>query len=176
MDPHTLASLRRGMEAGLIASVPQVLGTHFAEELLGLPQGSANIGPIFVQRIGQKFRKKLSEEVRWLGASAFHFGYAAAWGALYAMASKKRPLHPVLGGLILSGVIYATTFPRWGGATQTRTAPPPERRDWRMKLLLLTPPLIFGMGTGLLYSRGPRHGEEVLAEEIIHEPLRHRAA
>jgi hypothetical protein len=156
--------------------VPQVLGTHFGEELLGLPQGTANIGPIFVQRLGKMVRKKLSEEVRWLGASAFHFGYAASWGALYALAYKKRPVPPALGGLILSGVIYAATFPRWGGATQTRTAPPPERRNWRMKLLLVTPPLIFGMGTALLYGRGPRHGEEVLAEEIIREPIRHHAA
>jgi hypothetical protein len=176
MDPHTLASLRRGMEAGLIASVPQVLGTHLEEKLLDLPQGSANIGPQFVQRLGEMVRKKLSEEVRWLGASAFHFGYAALWGALYALAYKKRPLPPALGGLLLSTAIYAVTFPRWGGATRTRTTPPPEWRDWRMELLLITPPLIFGMGTALLYGRGPRHGEEVLAEEVLREPVRRRAA
>jgi hypothetical protein len=174
MEPHTFAALRRGMEAGLVASVPQVLGTHLEEKLLGLPEGSANIGPRFIQRLGKMTRQKLSEEIRWLGASAFHFGYAASWGVLYGLAYEKRPLHPALGGVILSAAIYAMTFPNWGVATKTRTERPPRWRSWRREVLLLTPPLIFGLGTALLYGRGPRHGEEVLAEEILRDPLRRR--
>lgn len=174
MDPHTLASIRRGAETGLIASVPQVLGTQLEESLLKLPKGSASIGPRFIQRLGKLSRQKLSEETRWLGASAFHFGYAATWGVLYALAYKKRPLHPALGGLLLSGTIYVITFPNWGAATLTRTERPHKRRGWRRELLLLTPPIIFGMGTALLYGRGPGHGEDLLATEQLGE-FHHRS-
>jgi hypothetical protein len=172
MDPHILASIRRGAETALLASVPQVLGTHLEERLLKLPEGSANIGPRFIQRLGELTRQKLSEEIRWLGASAFHFGYAASWGVLYALAYEKRPLHPALGGLLLSGLIYALTFPDWGAATVTRTERPFKRRNWRRELLLLSPPIIYGMGTALLYGRGPRHGEDVLAKEQLDDPRR----
>jgi len=167
MDPHTLASLRRGVEVALVASVPQVLAPQVEERLLALPAGSASIDPRFIQRLGEMANRELPEDIRWLGASAFHFGYAAFWGALYALAYERRPVHPILGGLLLSGLIYGITFTRWGGATQTRTEPPPERRDWRMKLLFLTPPVVFGLGTALLYGRGPRRGEDVLAAEIL---------
>jgi hypothetical protein len=176
MQPQTLAALRRGIEAGLIASVPQVLGTHLEERLLGLPQGSANIGPRFIQQLGKLTRQRLSEEVRWLGAASFHFGYAASWGAIYALAHQRRPLRPVVGGLLLSVAIYAVTFPNWGMATRTRTERAHRWRSWRRELLLLTPPIIFGMGTALLYGRGPRHGEEVLAGEILRDPLRRHEA
>lgn len=174
MHAATFAALRRGIEAGLVASVPQVLGTHLEEKLLRLPEGSANIGPRFIQRLGRLTRQKLSEEIRWLGAAAFHFGYAANWGALYALAYQRRPVHPVIGGLLLSGAIYVLSFTNWGVATKTRTERPHHRRGPRRELLLLTPPLIFGMGTALLYGRGPRHGEEVLAGEILRDPLRRR--
>lgn len=174
MQAKTLAALRRGIEVGLIASVPQVLGTHLEERLLDLPEGSANIGPRFIRQLGKMTRQRLSEEIRWLGAASFHFGYAASWGAIYALAHQRRPLHPALGGLLLSGMIYALTFPNWGVATRTRTEHPPRRRSWRREVFLLAPPLIFGMGTALLYGRGPRHGEEVLAGEILRDPLRRR--
>jgi hypothetical protein len=174
MEAETFAALRRGIEAGLVASVPQVLGTHLEEKLLHLPEGSANIGPRFIQRLGKLTRQRLSEEIRWLGGAAFHFGYAATWGALYALAYQRRPLHPAIGGLLLSGSIYVLSFTNWGVATKTRTERPHHRRGPRRELLLLTPPLIFGLGTALLYGRGPRHGEEVLAEEILRDPLRRR--
>jgi hypothetical protein len=174
MQAKTLAALRRGIEVGLIASVPQVLGTHIEERLLGLPEGSANIGPRFIQRLGEMTSQRLSEEIRWLGAAAFHFSYSASWGAIYALAYERRPVRPEVGGLILSGLIYAVTFPNWGIATKTRTERPHRRRSWRRELLLLSPPLIFGMGTALLYGRGPRRGEEMLAEEILRDPLRRR--
>lgn len=176
MQPKTLAALRRGVEVGLVASVPQVLGTHLEERLLDLPQGSANIGPRFIRQLGKMARKRLSEEIRWLGAAGFHFGYAAWWGAVYALAYEKRPVHPAVGGLLLSGLIYGFTFPNWGMATRTRTERAPKRRSWRRELFLLAPPLIFGLGTALLYGRGPRHGEEVLAGEILRDPLRRHEA
>ena len=158
MKAETLAALRRGIGAALIASTPQVLGTHLAERLLHLPRGSANLGPRLIRRLGRMTGHSFSEEGEWLGSASFHFGYSAAWGALYGLAHRRLPVHPVLGGLLLSGTIYTLTFPRWGFATMTRTEPHPRSRSWRRKLLL----------------SGPRPGEIALAAEIIGDPLRLR--
>ncbi len=142
----------------MVASVPQVLVPHLEQRLLGLPDGTADIGPRFVDQLALRARKRLPEDARWLGASAFHFGYAAFWGALYALAYERRPVPPLLGGLLLSAGIWAVAFPGWGGAVQTGTEPPPAGRSWQRELVLLTAPLVFGMGTGLLYARGRRAG------------------
>jgi hypothetical protein len=154
---RTLESLRLGMEAALIAGVPQVLLPKLLEKFL-LPSGdSADIGPRFIERLAELVRRPLPEDLRWLAASAFHFGYAAFWGALYALASERRPVHPALGGTAPAGLIYFITFPPWGGgAVRTGTEQPPARRSGRRELVLATAPLVFGLLTALIYGRGPR--------------------
>ncbi len=152
MKGKTLASIHRGVEAAMVASVPQVLVPHLEQRLLGLPEGTADLGPRFVDQLALLARKRLPEDARWLGASAFHFGYAAFWGALYALAYERRPVPPLLGGLLLSAGIWAVAFPGWGGAVQTGTEPPPARRSWPRELVLATAPLVFGLGTALLYA------------------------
>jgi len=144
--------VKRGIEAGLIASVPQVLLAKLEERLLR-PEGDADLGPRFVERVAQAQRQPISEDTKWLAAAAFHFGYACVWGALYALAAQRWRPHPVVGGLTLGGVIYAITFPHWGGAVMSGTEAPPHRRSWRQELVLATAALSFGLGTALLYRR-----------------------
>ncbi len=156
MSWKTLAMLRRGVEAAMVASVPQVLVPHAEEWLLGLPEDTANLGPRFVEQLAHKARARLPEDMKWLGASTFHFGYAAFWGALYALAYERRPVPPLLGGALLSAAIWAVAFSGWGGAVQTGTEPPPRRRGWKREVLIATAPAVFGLGTALLYGHGPR--------------------
>jgi hypothetical protein len=153
---RTLESLRLGIEAALVASVPQVLLPKLEEKLLLPPGDSADLGPRFIERIAQGARRALPEDVKWLAASAFHFGYASLWGALYALAYERRPVHPLVGGAALAATIYLITFTRWGGAVLTGTEEPPGRRGARKELVLVTAPLVFGLGTALGYGRGPR--------------------
>lgn len=153
---ETLESIRLGMEAALIASVPQVLLPKLEEKLLLPPGDSADLGPRFIERLAARARRPLPEDVKWLAASTFHFGYAAFWGALYALAYQRRPAHPVMGGMLLSALIYVITFTPWGGAVLSGTEAPPGRRSARKELVLLTAPLVFGLGTALGYGRGPR--------------------
>src|SRR5438094_700861 len=94
-----------------------------------------------------------------LVASAFHFGYATFWGAVYALAYRRWRPHPLLGGAALGALIYAITFPHWGGAVLSGTEPPPHRRSWRQELVLVTAALTFGLGTALLYGR-PASGHD----------------
>ncbi|MCL6640133.1 MAG: hypothetical protein K6T92_02055 [Candidatus Rokubacteria bacterium] len=156
MRRRTLESLRLGVEAALAASVPQVLLPKLEEKLLLAPGESADVGPRFVERLAAMAGRRLPEDIKWLAASAFHFGYAALWGALYALVWERRPVSPVLGGTALAGLIYLITFTPWGGAVRTGTEAPPARRSRRQELVLATAPLVFGVLTALIYGRGPR--------------------
>lgn len=156
MRRRALESLRLGVEAALAASVTQVLLPKLGEKLLLGPGESADLGPRFIERLAAMAGRRLPEDIKWLAASAFHFGYAALWGALYALAWERRPVSPILGGTALAGLIYLMTFPPWGGAVHTGTEAPPGGRSARRELVLATAPLVFGALTALIYGRGPR--------------------
>jgi hypothetical protein len=144
--------LSSGICAGLIASVPQVLFTQAAERLLGLPPGKADIGPRFVQRLTERLEKPAPPLIHWLLAAIFHFGYAAAWGALYGAAQERRPVPPAVGGPVLGGIIYGMAFSRAGAATQTGSELHPERRPRREFAMHLTPAFTFSMLTAYGYE------------------------
>lgn len=156
MSDRTFAVARRAVEAAVLASVPQVVVPKI-EERLFLPQHeSADLGPHFIEALADRASTRLPEDTKWLAASAFHFGYAALWGLLYAAAHERWRFPPWAGGLTMAAVIHLMTFPRWGAAVLVGAEPPPERRSWRYEIVLASAPLIFGIGTALLYGHGPR--------------------
>lgn len=158
--PSTFAVLRRGVEAALIASVPQVIIPKIEEKLFLPHDEDADLGPRLIAALAKKVEKPLPEDVKWLAAASFHFGYAAFWGAAYAIVQRRANVNPLTGGLTLSALIYLTTFPPWGGAVLTGSEDPPKHRTWRKEIVLASAPLLFGLGTALLYGRGPRRGSE----------------
>ncbi len=160
MANRTASVLHRGVESAILASVPQVIVPKIEERILLRRNGAADLGPHFVEALARRARQHLSEDTKWLAASAFHFGYAAAWGSLYGLARERWPVRPWIGGLAMAALIHAITFPRWGGAVLSGSEPHPRHRDWRLELVYLTAPLIFGLGTALLYGEGPRPCED----------------
>lgn len=157
MQSHTLAAIRRGVEAAVLAGIPQVIVPKIQEKLILGEWESADLGPHFIEALADHASQPLPEDVKWLSASAFHFGYAAFWGTVYALAYEKRPVEPWLGGLALAGTLYLITFPPWGVAVLSGTEDRPRDRSWPMELVLASAPLVFGLGTALLYWRGPGH-------------------
>jgi hypothetical protein len=146
--------IKRGLEAGLIASVPQVLLAKAEERALLRRGEDADLGPRFIERLARLAGLRPREDTKWLAASAFHFGYATFWGTAYAMAYRRWRPHPLMGGAALGGLIYAITFPHWGGAVLAGAERPPHRRSWRQELVLATAALSFSFVTALLYGRG----------------------
>jgi hypothetical protein len=147
------AAVVRGVAAGLIAGVPQVVLTQIETGLFGLRREQADIGPRFVRRVTQRFvRTSPASPAEWLLATLFHFGYAAQWGALYALAQEWRPTPPLVGGPMLAGLIYTLAFSPWGAATQTGTERPPERRPTRETLMHWTAALSFSLTTAYVYD------------------------
>lgn len=156
----TFAVLRRGLEAGLIASVPQVIIPKIEEKLFLPHDEDADLGPRLIAALAKKVEKPLPEDVKWLAAATFHFGYAAVLGAAYGVVQQRVKAKPLVGGLTMSALIYLMTFPPWGGAVITGSEDPPRKRTWRKEIVLASAPLIFGLGTALLFGRGAKPSDE----------------
>jgi len=142
-----------GVAAGLVAGIPQVLLTQAEARVLGLPGRQADIGPRFVQRLADHLEVRPHRSQRWLLAGGFHFGYAAAWGTVYALLQRWRPAQPHVGGPLLAALIYGLAFSPWGAATQTGTERPVERRPLRETLLHWTAALSFSLTLAYLFAR-----------------------
>jgi hypothetical protein len=133
-EPKTIARLMlavtRGVAAGWVAGIPQVLVTQVEAHLLGQRE-RADIGPRFVARAAQHEGRPLPPLMQWLLGGVFHFEYAALWGALYALVVEPvgpRRVPPLLGAGVLGAIIYTAAFSPIGGATRTGAERPLERR------------------------------------------------
>ncbi len=155
MASRAFEVVRRGVEAAVVASVPQVIVPKIEERLLLHEKGKADLGPHLIDALARRLNTRVPEDTRWLLASTFHFGYASFWGVLYALAYERWHVRPWVGGLAMAALIHAITFPEWGAAVQIGSEAPPRHRSWRMEVVYLTAPLIFGLGTALLYGNGP---------------------
>jgi hypothetical protein len=153
MPNNAARILFKGVAAGLLAGVPQVLLTQLEARLLGLPGSQADIGPRFVQRVGQRLDTHVPRPLRWLIAGGFHFGYAAGWGAFYFLLQRWRPAQPHVGGPLLAALIYGLAFSPWGAATQTGTEHPVATRPARDTLLHWTAALSFSLALAYLHPR-----------------------
>lgn len=145
MSGRVLPTLARGALAGVAATTVQTLVGKGEEMLLLPPREDADIAPRLVKRLGEAIGVEPSNPTKWALGTAFHFGYGAFWGMTYAALRERRPLHPVVGGALLGGLIYAVTFPRWGGAVQTGTERRPGRRSDGMEVVAASVCLSFGV-------------------------------
>lgn len=153
MQNARIDDLVHGMGSGLAAGVLQVM-VGKAEEKLLLPSGEdADIAPRLVRRLADDLGRRVSGPTAWALGTAFHFGYAAVWGALYALARERFRFSPLVGGAMLGGLIYGITFPSWGGAVQTHTERPPRERSRRMTFVALSVATAFGLSTAIVYER-----------------------
>ena len=142
-----------GILTGLAAGIPQVVFTQIEAWLMPVSREYADIGPRFVRRVSHHMDADLEQEQHWLLAGAFHFGYAAWWGALYAVLQHWRPARPHVGGPLLAALIYTLAFSPWGVATQTGAERSVEDRATNETLLHWTAALSFSLTLAYLYDR-----------------------
>jgi hypothetical protein len=146
----------RGVGAGLIAGIPQVVVTQVEALLLSVPRSRADIGPRFIYRASQYVDAEVPTAAHWLVAGAFHFGYAAFWGLVYTLLQRWRPAQPHVGGPLLGALIYAAAFSPWGAATHTGTERRVERRHTHETLLHWTAALSYSLSLAYLFARVER--------------------
>ena len=87
-------AVAKGVIAGLVAGIPQVLLVQIETQFFDLPREQADIGPRFVRRVAQRLGTSFSEPTHWLLATVFHFGYAAQWGSVFALMHELAPHRP----------------------------------------------------------------------------------
>lgn len=157
-EPKTIAKITltvtRGVAAGWLAGIPQVIVTQIAGKLGG-DRSRADIGPRFIERSAQHTGRKLSPLVQWLIAAVFHFEYAAGWGAAYAVVLEqvgRRRISPLLGGAALGAVVYGAAFSNLGAATRTGAERPVERRRPLERALDWSAALSFALTTAYAYD------------------------
>ena len=146
-------AVTRGVAAGWVGGIPQVLVTQVEGHLLGRRE-RADIGPRFIARAAQHDGRPLPQAVQWLLGGVFHFEYAALWGALYALALEPigaRRVSPPLGGGLLGAVIYTAAFSPMGGATRTGAERPVQERRPHEWLLHGSAALSFALTTAWVY-------------------------
>ena len=147
-----------GAAAGVVGSIAQA-AIGKAGEIAFLPEREdSNFAPRLVDRLAERVGYDPSPAAEWVMGTAFHVGYGAAWGALYALARERRRMDPWAGGAAMGALIYGITFPGWGGAVQTGTERPPRRRSWAMEVVAASVTLGFGIPTALAYERIRRAG------------------
>jgi hypothetical protein len=156
-EPATIATMTltvtRGVTAGWIAGIPQVLLAQAVGSLLGIRE-HADIGPRFMRHAAEYAARPLSPPMHWLLGGVFHFEYAAWWGAIYALVVDligARRVPPLLSGVPLGGIIYAAAFSPLGAATRTGAERKPEQRSIKETVVHCTAAFSFAWTTSFSY-------------------------
>ena len=157
VEPTTISkvtlTVTRGVTAGWVAGVPQVLLAQLVAQLLGVRE-RADLGPRFMRTAAAHAGSHVSTPMHWLLGAVFHFELAAMWGALYGLLVDwrgHRRVPPLLGGVVLTGLIYLATFSPLGAATRTGAERQVGRRDPRETLVHWLSALAFGLTNALTY-------------------------
>lgn len=156
-EPTTIATVAltvtRGVTAGWIAGISQVLVAQVVGHLLGIRE-RADIGPRFVRRAAEHVGRPLSPSMHWVLGGVFHLEYAAGWGIAYALAVEPigaRRVPPLLSSALLGGLIYTAAFSPLGAATRTGTERAPGRRSGGETVLHCSAALSFALTTAYAY-------------------------
>lgn len=145
-------SMLAGAGAGTLASVLQA-AVGASETLAFLPKReNADLAPRMVKRISEGIGIEPSPAAEWILGTLYHLSYGAAWGAAYGAAQGRRQVHPFVAGVLLGGIIYGITFPRFGGAVLMGAERPPHRRSKRMEIVLASVTLSFGVTTAFAFE------------------------
>lgn len=146
-------TVTRGVSAGWMAAIPQVLVAQAMGRLLGIRE-RADIGPRFVRRAVEHAGHPLSPLMQWVLGGVFHVEYAAGWGIPYAFAIEPlgaRRVPPLLSGALLGGIVYTTAFSPFGAATRTGAEREPHRCSAGETALHCTAALSFALTTAYSY-------------------------
>lgn len=152
MDQTTRENLLLGAVSGLVATLVQTAIGKVEEKAFLPPWEDSNIAPRLVDRVLKRLDIDPSLATEWVLGTAYHLSYGASWGVGYAAVRERRPVHPLVGGALLGGVIYGVTFTRWGGAVQMDVERHPRRRTPAMELVAASVTLGFGLSTAFAYE------------------------
>lgn len=141
-----------GAEAGFLAGIAQAgVGEALNERLLPGDKG-ADVALRLVQAVVADGEHPEPSPFEFLGACAFHFGYAAVWGAAHALARERLRVPPVVGAAAMTAVIYGLAFSRGSGGVIAGSEPHPRRRTRGELAFQLSVAGAFSVANALIYE------------------------
>ncbi len=123
-----MQAVRVGAETGFCAATIQACVGEAIDGRL-LPRGRlADRAVGLVEAALDEPREQKPTPPVFLSAAAFHFGYGAGWGALYAVARERWRVPAVAAAGLQAAAIYTAAFSRVGLGVRLGSEPQPSRR------------------------------------------------
>jgi hypothetical protein len=155
-DASLLGAAARGAAAGLAGTAVISLGMQYGPRLMRryglLPAGGQQGEP--TEKLAEDIAEgvldtPLDHQTRVAAGRAIHWGYGAAWGALYGIAQHGLRLPPPLAGAAFGGIV--------GGVASTVVpamdlTPPPSEQPPAMNAFMSGIHLVYGEVTALAYA------------------------
>lgn len=143
----------KGALAGMIGGAAMMMAMK-AEEKLLLPKGQQVEPPPkkLVETLAEKQGMELSDTQAMAAGMGVHMGYSALWGAVFGVVQNR--LHPpdLLHGLLLGGLVYATTFPERGLLPKMGVLPPPSQQSMEKAAIPVGAHVVFGLATAAAFD------------------------
>lgn len=157
MPNETLSNALAGAAAGMAATLPMTGAIALWQSRLPLSEQFAAPPPHQVamdtaKTLGIHSRFDFNERV--LLTIAAHFGYGAAAGALYGLATREDHASPALRGIGFGCAVWGGSYLGWLPAAGFRAAA--HRMSLRRNLMMLGAHVVWGATLGILFSRRQR--------------------
>lgn len=148
---HTIRELIDGAKTGAVATVPMSV-IMLAADVLGIMDEPApdELTQRMLEALGRRRGEGAGQHAL---ATAGHFGYGAAIGALYALLRRRLPLHrsPGLQGVAYGLAVWLASYHGWVPAL--RLMPPPERDAPGRPATMIAAHIVFGAALGRRLGR-----------------------
>ncbi|HEX9107514.1 MAG TPA: hypothetical protein VF832_09810 [Longimicrobiales bacterium] len=123
-----LQAVRVGAETGICAATIQACVGEAIDGKL-LPEGRlADRAVGLLEAALDEPREQKPTPPIFLSAAAFHFGYGAGWGALYALARERLRVPALAAAALQAAAIYTLAFSRVSAGVRLGSEPHPSRR------------------------------------------------
>jgi putative membrane protein len=140
--------LLKGAAAGLIATAPMSVSMLIGWSLLPKREKYQLAPRLITEEITERvgLEDEMTED-QMVGLTIFsHFGYGAAFGALYALFEARMPMHSSLKGALAGLGLWAGSYLGWLPALGILR--PATRHPWRRNLLMIIAHIVWGVTLG----------------------------
>lgn len=144
----SLRKLLHGALAGFVATAPMSLSMVLGWRVLPKREKYHLPPRLITEEIAEQvgIDDRMSEN-ELIGLTIFsHFGYGAAFGAVYALYEQRIPVHSSLKGTLTGIAIWTGSYLGWLPAMGILT--PATQHPWRRNLLMIVAHVIWGVTLG----------------------------
>jgi hypothetical protein len=140
--------LLKGAAAGFIATAPMSVSMLIGWSLLPKHEKYQLAPRLITEEITERvgLEDEMNED-QMVGLTIFsHFGYGAAFGALYALFEARMPMHSSLKGTLAGLALWTASYLGWLPAMGILR--PATQHPWRRNLLMIIAHIVWGVTLG----------------------------